>query len=111
MPSHKIIVSPLAKQQIMDTERYIREECGLPKAAEAFLSSIEDQFSIISMFPNAYPVDGQASFLSGHQIRCASLKSHRMLYRVKAEEREVHILSLRISNENPDALTANDLQG
>lgn len=110
MPSHKIIVAPRARKQIMETESYIREELGLPQAADEFLASIEDKFSVISMFPNAYPINEQASHLSGQEIRSVSLKSHRLLYRVKADELEAHILSLRFGNENPDALRASDLR-
>lgn len=100
MPSYKIIVSPSAQQQIMDAEHYVREELGLPKVAEELLASIEDKFSVIAMFPNAYPVHEQSSFLSGHQIRCVSLKSHRLMYCVQSEKQEVHILSLRARSGN-----------
>ncbi len=110
MPSHKIVVSSRAQKQIMNAESYIRDELGLPKAADEFLASIEDKFSVISVFPNAYPTDEQASFLSGHEIRCAGLKSHRLLYRVKADKLEAHILSLRFGTENPDSLRASDLE-
>lgn len=101
MPSYKIIVSPSAQQQIMDAEHYVREELGLPKAAEGLLASIDDKFSVIAMFPNAYPVHEQSSFLSGHQVRCANLKSHHLLYGVQAEAYEVHILCLRFGNKTP----------
>lgn len=110
MPSYKIVVAHQAQKQILDAESYVREELGLPKAADELLASIEDKFSVISMFPNAYPVNEQASFLSGHEIRCASLKSHRLLYRVKADKLEAHILSLRFGTENPDSLRASDLE-
>lgn len=108
---YKIIVSPRARRQIRDAEHCAREELGLPKEAEEFLASIEDKFSIIAMFPNAYPVHEQSSFLSGHQIRCANLKSHHLLYGVQAEAYEVHILSLRFGNENPASLRTSVLEG
>lgn len=111
MPSYKIIVSPSAQQQIMDAEHYVREELGLPKVAEELLASIEDKFSVIALFPNAYPVHEQSSFLSGHQIRCANLKSHHLLYCMQAETYEVRILSLRFDNENPALLRSSVLEG
>lgn len=111
MPSYKIIVSPAARGQITRNARYIRDELGLPQSALDLIDAIDDKFSVLTAFPYAYPVDEKASILAGKEIRCASMKAYRLLYRVDAEKNEIHILSLRFGSENPKALRRSDLQG
>ena len=110
MDSPKIIFAPRAKLQIAKTARYIKDELGLPKAAKNLLDAIEDKASILTVFPNAYPVDEKASYLSGREIRTISMKAHRLLYRFDAKRNEAHILSLRFGSENPDSLLESDLK-
>lgn len=111
MGSPKVILAPGAKLQIAKTARYIKDELGLPQAANNLLDTIEDKISVLTVFPNAYPVDEKASYLSGREIRTIPMKAHRLLYRFDAEKNEIHILSLRFGRENPDSLLASDLKG
>lgn len=111
MDSPRIIFAPGAQRQIARAARYIKDELGLPKATKNLLDTIEDKVSVLTVFPNAYPVDEKASYLSGREIRTIHMKAHRLLYRFDAEKNEVHVLSLRFGNENPDSLLASDLKG
>ncbi len=110
MDSPRIVFAPGAQRQIAQAARYIKDELGLPKAAKNLLDAIEDKASVLTAFPNAYPVDEKASYLSGREIRTISMKAHRLLYRFDAEKNEVHILSLRFGGENPNSLLASDLK-
>ena len=110
MASCNIIISPSARQQIVKAATYIRDKLGSPKAAISFLNSIEDKLSVLAVFPNAYPIDEKASYLSRQEIRSVSMKAHRLLYRFDAEKNEIHILSLRFGSENPKSLKKSDLQ-
>ena len=108
MSLRRIVVSPKAREQIENAERYIREEQCLPKSAENLMQAIEDAFGVLQMFPKAYPIDEQRSLLSGKEIRRVNVRSFRMLYRIDDTD-TVRILSFRFGNEKPSSLRAQDL--
>lgn len=110
MPAYEIVLSPQALERIEEAWSHIARELGMSRSADDLLDELEVKFSVLKDFPEAYPIDSRASYLSGREIRHATVRSFRLLYCVDRERLEVHILSLRFGNENPETLTPTDLQ-
>lgn len=99
MDKYSVIITPYASAQINDIALYISKILLNPKAAYAFLKSLEERIKCLDLFPNAYSLVDEKPW-DELGVRKIIIKSFVVYYIVKNDTKQVFIISVINSKRN-----------
>lgn len=97
--AHKIFLSPLARQDIIETADYIREH-GSAERATRWASELVKVIAGLGEMPERCPLADESHDV-GLQLRELHYHSHRVIFRVDDATSTVQILRLYHSSRAP----------
>ncbi|MDR2897761.1 MAG: type II toxin-antitoxin system RelE/ParE family toxin [Spirochaetaceae bacterium] len=89
MSAYKVILLPIASQDLLDIVTYITEKLHAPQAAEAFVLALDKLVEQLSQHPYSYPLYLDKIPLE-YEVRRAVVKNYLVFYAVTNNTVEIH---------------------
>ena len=95
----KVFLSEFAESKLLELSKYLLEEWNL-KTRDKFISKLTDKLNQISNQPDSCPKSSEFSNL----YKCVVTKQTTLFYRVIADKKEIEIITIFDTRQNPDKL-------
>jgi len=95
----KVFLSELAESKLLKLSEYLLEEWNL-KTRDKFISKLNDKIIQISNQPESCPKSSEFKNL----YKCVVTKQTTFFYRIIAERKEIEIITIFDTRQNPDKL-------
>lgn len=95
----KVFLSELAELKLLKLSEYLLEIWGL-KARDKFISQLTQKIQQISVQPDSCPQSTEFHNL----YKCVVTKQTTFYYRIKTEEKEIEIITIFDTRQNPTKL-------
>ncbi|MDG1728703.1 MAG: type II toxin-antitoxin system RelE/ParE family toxin [Algibacter sp.] len=95
----KVFLSELAESKLLKLSQYLLEEWNL-KTRDKFISKLDDKIKQISNQPDNCPKSSEFKNL----YKCVVTKQTTFFYRIIAERKEIEIITIFDTRQNPDKL-------
>ena len=95
----KVFLSELAESKLLKLSEYLLEEWNL-KTRDKFISKLNDKIEQISKQPDSCPKSSEFKNL----YKCVVTKQTTLFYRIIAERKEIEIITILDTRQNPDKL-------
>lgn len=95
----KVFLSELAESKLLKLSEYLLEEWNL-KTRDKFISKLNDKIKQISIQPDSCPKSSEFKNL----YKCVVTKQTTFFYRIIAERKEIEIITIFDTRQNPDKL-------
>jgi plasmid stabilization system protein ParE len=95
----KVFLSELAESKLLKLSEYLLEEWNL-KTRDKFISKLNDKIEQISKQPDSCPKSSEFKNL----YKCVVTKQTTFFYRIIAERKEIEIITIFDTRQNPDKL-------
>ncbi|REE06926.1 type II toxin-antitoxin system RelE/ParE family toxin [Winogradskyella pacifica] len=95
----KVFLSELAESKLLKLSEYLIEEWNL-KTRDKFISKLNDKIKQISSQPDSCPKSSEFKNL----YKCVVTKQTTFFYRIIAEQKEIEIITIFDTRQNPDKL-------
>lgn len=98
MQVYKVIITPLAENNLTTTALYIGICLRNTQAANNTILKIKERINSLNVFPKAYPLIDERK-----EIRKVTVDNHNISYKVYDSRKTVHIISVIHSKMNQQA--------
>lgn len=95
----KVFLSELAELKLLKLCQYLLEEWNL-KTRDKFISKLNDKIKQISNQPESCPKSSEFQNL----YKCVVTKQTTFFYRIKTEQKEIEIITIFDTRQNPNKL-------
>lgn len=95
----KVFLSELAESKLLKLSQYLLEEWNL-KTRDKFISKLNDKIKQIAIQPDSCPKSSEFENL----YKCVVTKQTTIFYRIIAERKEIEIITIFDTRQNPDKL-------
>ncbi|WP_456867463.1 type II toxin-antitoxin system RelE/ParE family toxin [Galbibacter sp. BG1] len=95
----KVFLSELAETKLLKLSEYLLENWNL-KTRDEFISKLTEKIKQISIQPDSSPKSSEFENL----YKCVVTKQTTFFYRIKAEKKEVEIITIFDTRQHPDKL-------
>ncbi|MDR2900627.1 MAG: type II toxin-antitoxin system RelE/ParE family toxin [Treponema sp.] len=89
MAKYKVVLLPIASDDLIDIVTYITEKLHAPKAAESFLTTFDKLVDQLSFHPYSHELYRDERNLE-YEVRHASVKNYIVFYVVADKTVEIH---------------------
>ncbi|MBQ3416294.1 MAG: type II toxin-antitoxin system RelE/ParE family toxin [Ruminococcus sp.] len=103
MKKYKLIIEPLAQEDIIDIVNYIKEVFVEPQIASRYYTGIKTELYTLSEFPKRYrPI--LTDRFPNEELRMIQIKNYGAFYTVDEKEREVKVIRVLYARRNWQSL-------
>lgn len=95
----KVFLSELAESKLLKLSEYLLENWNL-KTRDKFISKLTEKIKQISLQPNSCPKSSEFTNL----YKCVVTKQTTFYYRVNLDKKEIEIITIFDTRQNPDRL-------
>ncbi|MEA1786829.1 type II toxin-antitoxin system RelE/ParE family toxin [Arenibacter sp. GZD96] len=95
----KVFLSELAETKLLKLSEYLLENWNL-KTRDKFISKLTEKIEQISIQPDSCPKSSEFENL----YKCVVTKQTTFFYRIKAEKKEIEIITIFDTRQHPDKL-------
>ncbi len=95
----KVFLSELAESKLLKLSEYLLENWNL-KTRDKFISKLTEKIKQIYLQPNSCPESSEFTNL----YKCVVTKQTTFYYRVNLEKKEIEIITIFDTRQNPDKL-------
>lgn len=101
----RVVQTDSAKQQILDTARYIRREFG-KKSKESFLQKVRETRRLLADNPYLGPVEPLLAERAQSYRSVVVGKLNKMVYYIEEDEKVIYVVAFWDCRREPDTLAS-----